>query len=172
MTMAESLAEAADPSALLNRLLERVEQVAAAVGRLEKTAAEVPNLAGIAADTFDDWAAGMVGQGIDLEKAARQGLHAALWLGQRVSEPELERLGILLRSDVLDPHALATIGKLGRAMATCHEGACDVPSPGRLGPVGLLRALSDPDVQRALAFVVQVARCFGSQLADGPRTLA
>jgi hypothetical protein len=153
-----------EPSILqsLEELIERLPTLEKGLARLE----QLPEVAGVLGDVFDEWAAGLSRQGIDLEKAVRQGLHAALWLGQRVSERELERLGILLRSDVLEPHALAVVGKTGRALATCHEGACATPVPERLGPLGLLRALNDPDVQRALAFGVQAARCFGSHVDE------
>lgn len=144
----------------VDRLLSRLEAAEAALAKLDA----LPGMVATVADIADEWAAQMVDQGIEIDTSVKQGVHAALWLGQRISEPELERLGILLRSDVLDPHALAAVGKAGRALAATHEAASDQQTPDRLGPLGLLRALHDPDVQRALAFLVRVAREFGSQL--------
>lgn len=146
----------------LERLLGRVEQIEAMSRALD----QLPGFLATLGDVFDDWAARMNAQGIDLDTSLRQGLHAALWLGGRISEAELDRLGLLIRSDVLDPHALAVVAKVGRAIATCHEGACEARGPERIGPLGVLGALRDPDVQRSLAFAVQVARCFGGHLPE------
>ncbi|WP_161602119.1 DUF1641 domain-containing protein [Tautonia marina] len=150
-----------ETSRALERLLDRA-------GQLEQTLAtldQLPGLLAVVVDTLDEYAATLVTQGIDVETSLRQGIHALLWLGQRVSEAELERLGILLRSDVLEPHALAVVGKTGRALATCHENTCSTKTPEQIGPVGLIRALGDPNVRRSLSFLVQVGRCFGQNLA-------
>lgn len=146
----------------LETLLARLPQLTALAGQLDA----MPGLLAVVGDVFDEWAAHLSRQGIDLEHAVQQGLQAALWLGQRVSATELERLGFLLQSDVLDPHVLAVVAKSGRALATCHEGACATQAPERIGPLGLLRSLTDPNVQRSLAFLVQVARCFGGHLPE------
>ncbi|WP_169977393.1 DUF1641 domain-containing protein [Tautonia rosea] len=150
-----------DTSQALDRLLDRASQLEGAMAALDK----LPGLLAVVVDTFDEYAAMLAAQGIDVEKSVRQGIHALLWLGQRVSEAELERLGILLRSDVLEPHALAVVGKTGRALATCHEYTCSTETPDQIGPIGLLRTLSDPDVRRSMGFLVKVARCFGQNVA-------
>jgi hypothetical protein len=153
----------------LEALVARLPQLSSLAKQLDA----LPGLLGMLGDILDEWAGNLAAQGIDVETAVRQGLHAALWLGQRVSETELDRLGILIRSDVLEPHALAVVGKTGRALATCHEGACATTGPGRVGPLGALRALRDPDVQRSLGFLIQFARLFGGHLgepADIPTT--
>jgi uncharacterized protein YjgD (DUF1641 family) len=154
--LADRLTEAGTFEAL-ERLLDRLAGAESALGKLRGMLAMLGDIA-------DEWAADVVSQGIEIDTSVKQGVHAALWLGQRVSETELERLGILLRSDVLDPHALAAVGKAGRALAACHEAACSCEVPERLGPMGLMKALGDPDVQRALAFAVRVAKEFGRQL--------
>jgi hypothetical protein len=150
-----------DTSRALDRLLERIGEFEGMLSKLD----QLPGLIAVVVDSLDEYAGKLASQGIDVEVSLRQGIHALLWLGQRVSEPELERLGILLRSDVLEPHALAVVGKTGRALATCHENACDLQRPDQVGPIGLIRALGDPDVRRSLAFVVQVGKCFGRNLS-------
>ncbi|MEW4569255.1 DUF1641 domain-containing protein [Tautonia sp. JC769] len=145
----------------IDRLLDRAGQLDGVMSTVDR----FPGLLAVVVDTLDEYAATLAKQGIDVETSLRQGLHALLWLGNRVSEAELERLGILLRSDVLEPHALAVVGKTGRALATCHENTCSTRTPDQIGPVGLIRALGDPDVRRSLSFLVQVARCFGQNLA-------
>lgn len=141
----------------LDRLVGRLPQLAEAAEQL----AQLPQLVAILGDTLDDWVRGAAEQGIDVETSLRQGLHAALWLGQRVSEAELERLGILLRSEVIDPQTLKVIGSAGASLKRCQSDVCEVKTSPRVGPLGLLRALFDPDVQRSLAFATQFARCFG-----------
>jgi hypothetical protein len=153
-------AGAAATQVSVDRLNERLDRVEALLARLEGA----PGMVAMFVDILDEWARDVTAQGIEIDRSLAQGLHAALWLGQRVSETELERLGILLRSDVLEPHALAVVGKTGKALAECHETACGRGEPELLGPLGLLKALRDPDVQRSLGFLVNVARRFGKQL--------
>ncbi len=160
MRLADRLSESGTLEAA-ERLIGRLDAIDAALVKMEK----LPGLIAMFADIADDWADSFLAQGIEPDKSLKQGLHAALWLGQQVSETELERLGILLRSDVLDPHALAVVGKTGRALAKCHEAAASgVGDPERVGMLGLLGALRDPEVQRSLAFAIRVAREFGRLL--------
>lgn len=155
-----------DTSHALDLLLDRL----GAVEGMLSTIDQLPGLVAVLVDAIDEHASRLAGQGIDVEVSLRQGLHALLWLGHRIREPELERLGILLRSDVLEPHALAVVGKTGRALATSHEDACEADRPDQVGLLGLLRALRDPDVRRSLAFAIRVGKCFGRNLPgpDGP----
>ncbi|WP_158633621.1 DUF1641 domain-containing protein [Tautonia sociabilis] len=155
-----------DTSRALDALLDRIDRIEPLLERLD----QLPGLLAVLVDALDESAGRLARQGIDVEVSLRQGVHALLWLGQRIREPELERLGILLRSDVLEPHALAVVGKTGRALAACHEGACDGATLEQVGPIGLLRALGDPDVRRSLAFAVQVGKRFGQSLSapDAP----
>ena len=127
---------------------------------------DLPNLIAIAIDVFDEWTAKLKHDDIDLEASLRQGLRAALWLGTQIRHEELERLGFLLRSDVLNPHSVEAVGMAGTALASCHQGACEHPMPKRVGMLGMLSALRDPNTQRAVAFGVQFAKCFGNTLTE------
>jgi hypothetical protein len=159
---------------LLLKLTEP-ETVAAAEGLLGRLAKldeasklidDLPNLIAMAMDVFDEWSAKLKEDGIDLEASLRQGLRAALWLGAQIRQDELERLGFLLRSDVLNPHSVEAVGMAGTALATCQQGVCQHPVPKRVGMLGMLSALRDPDTQRAIAFGVQFAKCFGNTLTE------
>ncbi|QDU42754.1 hypothetical protein Mal52_12210 [Symmachiella dynata] len=141
----------------LSRLVDRLPQLEEASRLLD----EVPNLLAIATDVVDEYAANFKSHGVELEKSISQGLHALLWLGCRVSEDELERLGFLLRSDVLDPHALQVIGQAATSLANCQRETCEQRTPERIGMLGLLKALRDPNLQRTLGFGVRFAKCFG-----------
>jgi hypothetical protein len=72
-------------------------------------------------------------------------------------------LDALLRSGVLAPGPLRIIGELGRALT---ETAAAPPASS--GVLGLLKALGQPDVQRALGFLVTFAARFGRRLRDLP----
>ncbi len=73
-----------------------------------------------------------------------------------------EEFRTLLTSGVFDPDTVNLVGRAGDAfVATYNE---DRQVQRRLGPVGLVRALYDPDVQRVTALLVDFARHFGKSL--------
>mgnify|MGYP001813780932 FL=1 len=141
----------------LSRLIDRLPQLEEASRLLD----EVPNLLAVVTDLVDEFAANLKSQGVELEKSISQGLHALLWLGCRVSEDELERLGYLLRSDVLDPNALEVVGHAATSLARCQRETCEQRTSDRIGLIGLLKALRDPNLQRTVGFGVRFAKCFG-----------
>jgi hypothetical protein len=106
-------------------LASRLPQLAAAA----EMADEVPNLVAIVTDVFDEWAVKLKADGIELETAIRQGLHTALWMGQRVSEVELDRMGMLLRSDVMDESAVETVAWPGRPWPDATKGLANTRCP-------------------------------------------
>jgi uncharacterized protein YjgD (DUF1641 family) len=151
---------------------ETMRAIESLVARLPKLAQgsalldELPNLAAIAIDVFDEWATQLKEEGIELEQSLRQGLHAALYLGGQVRKEELDRIGFLLKSDVMSENSVATVGMAGSALSSCHRGTCEHPVPKRVGLFGLLAAIRDPNTQRALSFGLQFAKCFGGVLDE------
>lgn len=146
----------------LNVLVDHLPQ-------LEKAAEmsdELPNLVSVAMDVFDEWAADLKQEGFDLEQSVRNGIRAALYLGGQIRREELDRLGYLLRSDVLSEHSVETVSLMGSALSSCRQGSCEQPVPQRLGLLGLLSASRDSNTQRALAFAVQFGKCFGNLLDE------
>jgi uncharacterized protein YjgD (DUF1641 family) len=71
----------------------------------------------------------------------------------------------LFKSDVLDVRSLQIIGKLARSL---HEASKEAEETGtkRVGIIGLMRALSDPEVQPALNFVLNFARHLSKEFND------
>lgn len=136
-----------------------------ALEKATELAEGLPGLLAMFVDVFDEWSRDLKQDGIELETAIRQGLHAVLWLGQRVSRQDLDRLGVLLKSHVLDEYSVDAVGMAGTALAKCHRGTCEVDAQQQVGPIGLLRALSQPDIQRSVAFALRFAECFGRSLA-------
>lgn len=131
---------------------------------LSRLLAQAPDLIAILADTLDEQASGCEARGLHLNEALTQGLRAALWLGSRITETELERLGQLLRSDVIAPEALAVVSQAATSLVRCQQETCEQSTPERIGTLGLLAALRDPQLQRTLAFAVRFGKCFGSRV--------
>jgi len=151
------------------RNMQALENLASRLPKLEEGSAlldELPNLFATAMDVFDEWAARLKADGIELEVSLRQGLNTALWLGCHIRQEELDRLGFLLRSNVMNEHSVEAVGIAGTALASCHRGSCEHPVPKRIGLLGMLSAVRDPNTQRAIAFGVQFAKCFGHTLTE------
>jgi uncharacterized protein YjgD (DUF1641 family) len=158
------LKQITDPTNLqaIEKLVSRLPKLAEASAIVE----DVPNVVATAMDVFDEWASDLKHDGIDLEHSVRQGLRAALYLGGQIQKEELDRLGFLLKSDVLSENSVATVGMAGSALSSCREGSCEHPVPKRVGLLGLLGSIRDPNTQRALAFGLQFAKCFGGILDE------
>ncbi len=147
--------------------MRAIERLVSRLPKLEEGSAlldELPNLRATAMHVFDEWATTQKAQGIDLEQSVRQGLHAALYLGGKIHQEELDRIGFLLKSEVLSENSVATFSMAGRALSSCHQGTCEHPVAKRIGLFGLLGAIRDPNTQRALSFALQFAKCFGGVL--------
>jgi hypothetical protein len=114
-------------------------------------------------DSFDDVMRTVSDRGIDVERGVLNGAEAALRFGATMDAEKVHELDALLRSGVLAPGTLRIIGELGRALT---ETAAAPPAAS--GPLGLLKALGQPDVQRALGFLVTFAERFGRRLRELP----
>lgn len=75
----------------------------------------------------------------------------------------------LVRSGMLGPRTVEALGKMGRSVADSYEEAQRQPADTRpLGIMGLIKAMRDPDVNRALTFALQVSRAYGQRLQQHP----
>ncbi len=144
----------------VTQLEQRLEQL---VSRLERTVAQADRATAQAApaiatmvDTFDSVVMRLQATGIDPEERIGSLLHAA---DQMTKPATMSALDAVLTSGLLDPNALAVVGRLGAALATVG-GAPAAP----VGMFGLLKALRDPDIQRALGLLLAVARQVGASL--------
>ncbi len=154
----EKLTEPATMSAL-DQLLDRLPQLA----QLAKLAEEMPNLLATAGDVLDDYQKKCEVEGIDIEKAASNGLQTVLYLGSQVDNEHLRRIGDLLGSDILNPHALNVVDNAAKSLNSAQQQVCGETAD-RIGMLGMLRAFRDPQIQRSLAFAVQFGKCFGQNL--------
>jgi uncharacterized protein YjgD (DUF1641 family) len=114
-------------------------------------------------DSFDEAMRTAYGNGIDVERGLLNGAEAALRFGATMDAERVRELDALLKSGVLAPGTLRVVGELGRALT--ETAAAPPATP---GVRGLLKALGQPDVQRALGFLVTFAERFGRRLRERP----
>lgn len=67
----------------------------------------------------------------------------------------------LIESDILKPESIQLVSLLARSLTTSVQ---NYDSEAKLGVIGLLRALNDPDVQRSTNFLVGILKNFGTEL--------
>lgn len=106
-------------------------------------AQQAPGMVAMLVDTLDETVARMRQNGVDVEYLGRRGLSMAK---------------ALVDSHVLDEQPVAVISSAAQAIAESAQN----PQPASL--FSLLRAMSDPQVQRALGFLLAFARAFGAHL--------
>jgi uncharacterized protein YjgD (DUF1641 family) len=147
-----------DTTAALERILDRSEQLE----ELTALAEDAPDAIATVVDILDAEYARAAAQGYDPERTLRQAFGALSRLGELFRTDEFEAL---LDSGVLDPEALQVVGSLGSALVESQKEASRGETPKR-GFFGLLGALRDPDVQRAIGFVTTFAKKFGRNLRE------
>jgi uncharacterized protein YjgD (DUF1641 family) len=164
-----------DRARALLALLERMTQpqTLRALESLVALGESAPHAIATITDTIDGLALRAQEQGLDLDERLRLLLAA----GERLTSPEaLEALQLMLgrvdalqnvlRSGLLDAPSVAVVANAGKAIARVAS-----EQPTQMGAFALVRALTDPDVQRSLSLVVRFAQRFGAELGgDRPVT--
>jgi uncharacterized protein YjgD (DUF1641 family) len=145
-----------DTAAALGAVLDRADQLE----HLAELADTAPEAIATVVDILDAEYARISAQGGDPEQVLRQTVGALGRLGDLFRTDEFEAL---LDSGVLNPEALQAVGSLGTALAESQQEAQRGEIPSR-GVFGLLGALRDPDVQRAVGFITTFAKRFGQKL--------
>jgi hypothetical protein len=154
----------ASVAAILQTLEERtraVSEVTERLGPLIAFAHQAPALVAVLMDSFDEAMRNARDSGIDVERGLLNGVAAAVQFGAIMDADKVRELDSLLKSGLLAPGTLRIISELGRAVTDTAAAP-----PVDRGIVGLLRALGQPDVQRALGFLVTVAERFGRRLRE------
>ncbi len=159
----EKLSEPATVSAI-GELVDSLPQLA----QLAKLASSMPNVVAMLVDVVDEFQQRCDADGVDIERALANGLQAALWLGSKVDHEHLMHIGDLLDSDILNPHAVRIVNNAAQSLTSAQQHQCEKPSQARIGMLGLLGALRNPEIQRSLAFAVQFGKCFGKNLDRDP----
>jgi uncharacterized protein YjgD (DUF1641 family) len=145
-----------DTAAALGAVLDRADQLE----HLAELADTAPEAIATVVDILDAEYARISARGADPEQVLRQTVGALGRLGDLFRTDEFEAL---LDSGVLNPEALQAVGSLGTALAESQQEAQRGEIPSR-GVFGLLGALRDPDVQRAVGFITTFAKRFGQKL--------
>lgn len=146
--------------ATIERLERRIEHMDAAVRRLEGAAAGVPTVVATVTDIVDGVIARLAERGFDVDARMRALLQAADHL---TSPRALDALASLLQSEIMAHQTTEVVGRMGRAIVHAEHEARPV------GMWGMMRALRDPEVQRAAGFLVAMARRFGEELREVPQ---
>jgi hypothetical protein len=157
-----------DRGRALLAMVERLTQPSTlrALEALVALGESAPHVVATVTDTVDGFARRAQEQGLDLDERAR----LLLACGERLTSPEaLEALQLMLgrvdalhnvlRSGLLDASSVTVVARAGKAIA---EVASEPPS--EMGMFALLRAMSDPNVQRSLSLAVRFAQRFGASL--------
>ena len=158
-------ARLARAGALLERLSD--DKTMDALEAALELAEGAPGLASMAVDIVDEQAGALRDEGIDPGAALTNGLRTALLFGSSVGDREVQALRTLLASEALAPESVAVVSAAAQALVECQG-----RERGKMGLFGLMGALRDDDVQRAVDFLVGVARRFGAALEAGPPSAA
>lgn len=156
---APNIARIAEPQLAdtLARIERRMDHMEAALTRLDRATAQVPAVVATITDIFDSLIVRLGERGVDVDQRMRALLRAADHL---TSPRALDALASVLQSEILAHQTTEVVGRMGRAIVKAEHAAAPV------GAWGLLRALRDPEVQRAAGFLVAMARHFGAELED------
>lgn len=149
-----------DPSlsALLERIDLRLARLEAAAASIDAIARGAPGVVATLTDAFDAHAAHLAQGGADVDERVR----AMVQLAVRLTAPAtVAAMEMVLDSGLLEPRALDSLGRVAQALASTGQTA---PAP--VGAWGALRALGDPDIQRALGLVLAIAKQLGRSLAS------
>lgn len=141
---------------VLTKLLDQTESLEMLVSLVEQG----PGVTAMMADSLDEMMRISVESGIDFDILLNKGLVA---LTKFIALVESDEFDAVLDSGILDPRTVDVVGRAGRALAQSYPAG--QTEPYKVGPLGLLKTLNDPDVQRALGFLTAFAKQFGRQLS-------
>lgn len=149
------------------KTLDGLERLAANGHKLEKAVEVLEAMPGNVAtvvDVFDEFVARSTAEGIDVIQVGQQLSAAANRFARFIQGPQFQAL---LDSGILDPESVEMVGHAGRALAQAGADGKDEEA----GLFGLLGAMRDDDVRRAVGFAVAFARQFGADLKNDPLRL-
>ncbi|HMO13125.1 MAG TPA: DUF1641 domain-containing protein [Pirellulaceae bacterium] len=162
--LGDVLARLTEPDVIvaLDALIERLPQLA----QLLRLSDELPKMLGMLTDIIDEYETKCAESGIDVERSISNGVHAALWLGSQVDQQDLQRIGRVLKNDVLGEQALGVVGRAARSLGVAASQVNQTKDRPRIGLLGLLKAMKDPQIQTCLAFAIKFGESFAQQLQE------
>ncbi len=117
-----------------------------------------PGMFAMVGDMVDDFARSAAADGADLHTATGHLFDTLRALVKLLGQPEIRDL---LESGVLAPGAVRSMNMAARAFAEASEHPTQ-----RVGLFGAVSRTRDPDVQRALGFMLNTAKTLGQSLAS------
>lgn len=139
---------------LLNHLTE--PKLVQQLEGLLALAAQAPGFLAMTGDVVDEALRNANTAGVDIETMVKQSGVAVQRFSNLMCSPEFTTL---MDSGMLDPKAVKLLGQAATALVESQQ-----QHPQKIGPVGLLGALRDPDVQKALGFFMTFAKAFGQRI--------
>lgn len=133
----------------LELLIEKAPQLTEAIEQLES----LPEMISVATDSFDELFKYAQNNGLDVSNFAGNFSLFALKLLTLFEEGNLNKL---LDSGILDRKAIETVGAMGRSLSQAESR--------KVGPMSVLSALFNPNVQIATGFLINFAEEFGKGL--------
>jgi hypothetical protein len=143
----------------LHTLLDNAELIAVLVGGLDSLARKGEVIGDTLAEVLHEVRAATHASGLDPVKTSQQ--LATLIPTLADASPAIQRI---LDSPIVEPEPIDVLSETAVALVRGLKSA--QANKTRVGLSGLVRATRDPDVQRGLGFVIEVAREFGRVLDD------
>lgn len=143
----------------LHTLLDNAELIAVLVGGLDGLARKGEAIGDTLAEVLAEVKAAGRASGLDPVRTTQQLSTLIPTLAD--ASPAINRI---LDSPIVEPEPIEVLSETAVALVRGLKAA--QANNSRVNLVGLLRATRDPDVQRGLGFVVEVAREFGRVLAS------
>jgi hypothetical protein len=146
-------------AASLHLLLDNVELLAVLLSGIDGLARKGEIIGDTLAEVLYEVRAAGRATGLDAKETSRQ--LATLIPTLAEASPAINRI---LASPIVEPEPIAVLSETAVALVKGLKAAQDNQT--MVGLRGLIKATKDPDVQRGLGFVIEVARVFGRDLAD------
>jgi hypothetical protein len=146
-------------AASLHQLLDNVELLAVLISGVDGLARKGEIIGDTLAEVVHEIRAAGRATGLDARETTRQ--LATLIPTLAEASPAINRI---LDSPIVEPEPIAILSETAVALVKGLQAA--QANQTMVGLRGLIKATKDPDVQRGLGFVIEVARVFGRDLAD------
>lgn len=141
----------------LTQMSENLKNIADLTVKVQQT----EDVISIMLDSFDDFFQKAMEQGLDIEDFMSNLKRFSFLM---LDAFESGAFNELMDSGILDPSSIKTVGALGKSMATSGK------MKNSAGPVSLVSAIFNPEIQRSLGFLLTFATHFGRSLKS-QRTL-
>jgi hypothetical protein len=146
-------------AAAMHTLLDNVELLSVIVAGLDGLARKGEVVGDTLAEVLHEIRAAGKATGLDVRTTSRQ--LATLIPTLAEASPAINRI---LESPIVEPEPIEVLSDTAEALVKGLRQAR--ANQTQIGLRGLIKATGDPDVQRGLGFIVEVAKVFGRDLAD------